>query len=414
MAAAAQIDKPESIPTSGGAVAFVYGDAAFLEAGRGAQAAAHFEWRGHRYTLPAHSASIVRPSTGDVLFNSHIGSAPPAHARAIVPVGPPGSGGGLGGEWGRWAEPITAPPAGSYPPSALRRASAPIEMTNLTRGLTTFAFYSTTFGPAALPATLRVPTYEAMGLVAFADGTAIGHAENYAHHNGAPINLSIPLATPTIDSLTDVEAGRAAPANGTHTLTLLGEELGYANYGFNTPIAKGLAAPGVLDVPVSGGWSMRAGLAGEHLGLMGADGASKVAWERVKLGTRQPAASWYQTSFATPDAVLASGGGAQLLLNATGLHRGRFWVNGHDAGRYWLLPRNDPSACAGGEPSCATQTLYHIPTSWLTAKGSQANRLVLFEVEGEADVRTVGLAISSMRSEPPVHTDLSKVVSCVF
>ena len=72
-------------------------------------------------------------------------------------------------------------------------------------------------------------------------------------HVSAPA-LSIPLYT----------------AHAERPLTILSEELGYANYGFKMPIHKGLTAGSVaIDgapvVPV-GGWAMRAGLAGKLSG----------------------------------------------------------------------------------------------------------------------------------------------------
>ena len=60
----------------------------------------------------------------------------------------------------------------------------------------------------------------------------------------------------------------------------------------------------------------------------------------------------YSTDFTTPADVAA--GNAKLLVNTSGLNRGRLWVNGNDAGRYYLLERNDASACpnpAGPAPA---------------------------------------------------------------
>jgi hypothetical protein len=67
-------------------------------------------------------------------------------------------------------------------------------------------------------------------------------------------------------------------------------------------------------------------------------------------------------------------------------------VNGHDIGRYWLLPRNDGS----GVPS---QRFYHVPPDWLAEAGA-LNELVLFEDEGAADVSRVGVAVSRMAAAP--------------
>jgi hypothetical protein len=48
-------------------------------------------------------------------------------------------------------------------------------------------------------------------------------------------------------------------------------------------------------------------------------------------------------------------------------------MDGHDAGRFWLIPRNDGS----GRP---TQRYYHVPPDWLHM--DQLNELVLFEDQG--------------------------------
>lgn len=119
-------------------------------------------------------------------------------------------------------------------------------------------------------------------------------------------------------------------------------------------------------------------------------------------------------------AQLTAASQSELLINMTGMGRGRLWVNGQEVGRYYLQPRNDGSQCPLGLKGCATQTYYHIPTAWLTATG---NLLTIFESVGNAAARPreyiqpvptqVRLAISSMGA-PPASVDPFKVVSCVF
>ena len=122
MAADAQLDKAHKLGK--GAIAFAYGDYAFLEADK---SDANVTWRGHAYHVPAQSSTLVRSSTGEALFNSKLGA--PSHsateARRVAPLG------ALTG-WKAWAEPITS--AAAYPPTAVVSSSAPVEMTNVTRG----------------------------------------------------------------------------------------------------------------------------------------------------------------------------------------------------------------------------------------------------------------------------------------
>jgi hypothetical protein len=147
-------------------------------------------------------------------------------------------------------------------------------------------------------------------------------------------------------------------------------------------------------------------------------GAAKVSWVEVSedSANEQPPATWYQTTFKTPASVAA--GRAQLLVNATGLNRGRFWVNGQDIGRYFQLTRNDGTHCPPGTgDNCATQTYYHVPTDWLVASGT--NLLTAFEsrgkVGGGGNVFWVGLVTSEMeQTTAPPPTNPDEVISCAF
>ena len=458
----AQLDKSETISGGDGAVAYVYGDVAFLEAALLRDA--HFTWRGHTYDVPRASSSLVRVSSGEVVFNSRDGSksSAPTSERTVRPATATADADAYAdadarsstsslGPWKAWQEPIEAADAERwYPTSARRTAPAPIEMTNLTGGLTTFAFYETAtpllMGGRAVGSTLDIRTYEAMSTSVWVDGKAVGSAEDHTHGLGAPRTFKIPLPSlPSLDPA-GLPAAAAAPeatfGGPARTLTVLAEELGYANYGFKDPLKKGLDSPVEVDgVAIRGAWSMRVGLAGEHAQVMTAQGSSKVPWQPVSPGAQAPA-TWYQTSFALPPELVAAmeasatherggqagtsnggvrGGGAaataQLLLNATGLKRGRVWVNGHDAGRYWVLPRNDGSACFGGASQCATQTLYHLPLDWLKrdVHNTRANLLTLFEAEGGSiDFSAVSLAVSTMGPPPTSRIDPTKVSSCEF
>ena len=83
----------------------------------------------------------------------------------------------LGG-WTQWSEPIesAAVKPGMFPPASVFASATPIEMTNLTSALTTFAFYETEL-PNGLVlktgSTLTIPTHNAMAFVAFVDGKEV-------------------------------------------------------------------------------------------------------------------------------------------------------------------------------------------------------------------------------------------------
>lgn len=203
-----------------------------------------------------------------------------------------------------------------------------------------------------------------------------------------------------------------AHATAGSTLTILAEELGYANYGFKSELLKGIAvasdAVRMNGAPVEGAWTMRGGLAGEHVGIYEATPSATITWAPV-TGTVEPA-TWLKTSFATPDGV--ADGAAQLHLDVSGLQRGRIWLNGHEVGRYWSLERNDGTACPFGASKCPTQQFYHLPAAWLAKPGAK-NDLVVFETLG-GDPSTVGLATATMKSGAGPTVAVDKIVSCEY
>ena len=259
---------------------------------------------------------------------------------------------------------------------------------------------------SAAAASLTVKSFEAMGLLGFVNGKLIGTAHEITHGNGAMKTLTLPQQ-PDRRASDALEGARAGS-----TLTILAEELGYANYGFTKEILKGIAAePDAVQMggeSVNGEWTMRGGLAGEHLKLYDSSSSSSVTWAPAS-GATGPA-TWLKTEFATPNGV--ADGGAQLHLDVEGLGRGRIWVNGHEVGRYWTLERNDGSACPFGASECPTQSFYHVPAAWLRSDGK--NSLVIFEALGAADVGSVGLATAAMASGAGAAVDVGKVVSCEY
>ena len=122
-------------------------------------------------------------------------------------------------------------------------------------------------------------------------------------------------------------------------------------------------------------WRMRPGLYGETVGLPEDEG--DVTWDWLPPGNPEVSpATWLRAEFAAPDEYDPDAGDA-LLLDASGLGRGRAWINGHDLGRYWNVARND-------DVGTATQSLYYVPGEWLTGG---TNVIVLVELGGVANLR---------------------------
>jgi len=353
---AAQLDS--AVTVSASVKAFVYGSVAFLENSDGFGSPWTGSFHGHTFTVPAASSSLVDLSDGKSLFNTM--TFDPAAAAAPVRKLKPLAADALG-EWEQWAEPILAadvPAAAQYSNASLIvGAAAPLEMTAFTLAFppvaadpgarsqrSTYALYETSVqlsSAASAKNELTVGSNEAMAMTAFVDGVAVpgAMAIDVSHVNGKPVTFTFDLSAPAA-------AAASSNAGAPRSLVLLAEELGYANYGFKTGVRKGVSGAVELDgAALAGKWTMRGGLAGEHLGLFTAAGGAKVQWTPSAGADQGAPATWYRTKFPTPSSGQQQHG--SLLLNATGLNRGRIWLNGHDAGRYFLMPRNDNSSCPG-------------------------------------------------------------------
>lgn len=114
---------------------------------------------------------------------------------------------------------------------------------------------------------------------------------------------------------------------------------------------------------------------------------------------------WYKTYFATPTLTTSS---SSFLMNAVGLGRGHYYINGHDLGRYWTLEDNSGTGAL-------TQQYYFIPVDYLNAVGGDKNLFVIAEVEGATSVGSVSFAEASMVSgSAPAPPDGNPWQSCVF
>ncbi|CAJ1939116.1 unnamed protein product [Sphenostylis stenocarpa] len=129
-------------------------------------------------------------------------------------------------------------------------------------------------------------------------------------------------------------------------------------------------------------WTYQVGLQGEFLQLYTEENEYS-EWIELTPDAISSTFTWYKTYFDVP------GGTDPVALDLKSMGKGQAWVNGHHIGRYWtrVSPESgckqvcdyrgayDSDKCLTncGKP---TQTLYHVPRSWLRESN---NLLVILE-----------------------------------
>ena len=88
-----------------------------------------------------------------------------------------------------------------------------------------------------------------------------------------------------------------------------------------------------------------------------------------KAGTTGPC--WYHCRFKTPRA------GTRLWIDPIGMTKGQMYLNGHNAGRYFVATHTGQSV--------PPQKLYYLPEPWLNTDGE--NELLLFDEHGKSPSR---------------------------
>ena len=348
---------------------FDYGELSFLEnAGDEARTAS---WGGTEYTIAPRSILLVEPNTRRVLFDSADLAGETRGRRVIIPVN-------TSLLWDAWAEPLLYNETSDLP--AVVRA-APAELVSLTAGLTEWMFYETNVSVdcTRVAARLRITASSSLALVVWVDGQLVAEAEDH-NHDAARMQLEHSL-----ELNTEFVAGQP------RALTILAAAIGGApNFEFDansTRMLRGIVGDvrlGSHNLTSSQTWRMRPGLAGEH---WRAPAGGRIPWAPVASLT-VASGTWLRTRFSSP--ALPPVGAC--LLDLSGLGRGHVYINGHDAGRYWLIQRNDGS----GRP---TQRFYFVPPDWL--RTDALNELVLFEDQGARNLTAVGIAVSSL-AQPAV------------
>lgn len=180
---------------------------------------------------------------------------------------------------------------------------------------------------------------------------------------------------------------------GYNDLTLLSQTVGLQNYGaFIEKDGAGIRGTikitgfenGHIDLSKSL-WTYQVGLQGEFLKFYNEE-SENAGWVELTPDAIPSTFTWYKTYFDVPN------GNDPVALDLESMGKGQAWVNGHHIGRYWtrVSPKSgcqeicdyrgayDSDKCTTncGKP---TQTLYHVPRSWLKASN---NFLVILEEIG--------------------------------
>jgi hypothetical protein len=397
--------------------AFEYGAAAFLQntAGRAINAT----FRGRAVSVPAFSTSFLLGNA--TLFNSAtVDAAGIACNRTYTPLTAlwlaPGGGGGDAGGWESWAEAPPPPFPAATPPTV--HADTPPEQLGLTRDRSAYLYYSATLPPctaasgtttaAAAAVNLTLQTIESSAFIMYVDGKFAAAADDHTK-GGKRVTLALPLppCPPAPPAAPLASSAAAAPA--ARQLLLLSSSLGIQNFGMPDGGPGDLSNPlnfkkGILgDVLLvgadgkvlanvtapAGGWLARPFLSGELANVSDPHAAPSpaVAWAPVGAAAAQaPSAplTWFRAAFRDPRPAMPAG--SVLLLDAKGLGRGHFFINGHDLGRYWPLV-----------PGASRH--YYVPLE-LIQEGS-ANTLTVFDELGAPQLATVTFVFSQLEVPAP-------------
>ena len=359
---------------------FDYGEFVFLE--NDADEAHTVRWGDADYGIAPRSILLIEPSTQRVLFDTANLAWKTQGRRLITPVA-------IGLPWDAWAEPLLPNETWSLP--AVVRP-APAELVSLTAGLTEYMFYETNVSVVctSADARLRITASSSLAFVVWVDGQPVAAAEDH-NHDAARVQIEHAMALNT-----------EFVGDQLRALVILAVAVGGApNFDFDansTRMLRGIVGDVWLGDHnlTSQTWRMRPGLAGEH---WRAPASGRIPWAPAASRTTAAPGTWLRTRFSTP--ALPPVGAGACLLDLSGLGRGHAYINGHDAGRFWLIPRNDGS----GLPS---QRFYHVPPDWLYA--DQLNELVVFEDEGARNITAVGISVSTLAQPAALHLGHARAV----
>ncbi|XP_047317232.1 beta-galactosidase 8 [Impatiens glandulifera] len=319
------------------------------------------------YQLPAWSVSILPDCKNVVLNTAKINSAvsiPKFVDRCVkeTPI------------WSWFSEPIGISSDNAFPKTGL------LEQINTTADASDYLWYSMSINitgdePFLHDGDQTTLQVESLGHVlhVYVNGKLAGSGKGNSGNSKVSIQIPIILVP------------------GQNKLDLLSSTVGLENYGaFFDLTGAGVTGPVILKSSSNGSsidlssqeWTYQVGLKGEALNLP--TGNSSV-WTSDSSLPKNQSLIWYKRSIDAP-----TSSDNPVAIDFTGMGKGEAWVNGQSIGRYWptfIAPTTGCSVSCNykgpyssnkclnncGKPS---QTLYHIPRSWLKPTG---NTLILFE-----------------------------------
>ncbi|KAL9417542.1 hypothetical protein AB3S75_040510 [Citrus x aurantiifolia] len=308
-------------------------------------------FRSRNYYLPSKSISIL-PDCQTVVYNTQT-IVSQHNSRNFVPSVVANK--RLSWDWEMYTESIPTFE------QLENKATNPLELFNLTKDTTDYAWYSMiiTLGRGDLPMRANaspVLIVASLGhaLVAFVNGEYVG--------NGHGSHLDKSFVFRKLIKLKE----------GPNHIQILGCVVGFPDSG--AYMEKRFAGPhrveilglntGTLEL-TKNRWAHQVGLYGEEAKIFTLGGLNKVKW--TKIEGKRPALTWFKTYFDAPEGI------HPIAIQMNRMGKGMIWINGQSIGRYWisyLSPLGQP-----------TQSEYHIPRSYLKPTG---NLMVILEEEEEA------------------------------
>lgn len=332
---------------------------------------------GNSYSLPAWSVSILPDCKNVVLNTAKINSMTmlPSFTRQSFQDNADSSD-AFQSDWSWVKEPVGISKENAFTRQGL------LEQINATADKSDYLWYSLSLDiqgdePFLQDGSQTVLHVQSLGhgLRAFVNGKLAGGGTGNNGNSKVVVDIPITLAP------------------GKNKLDLLSFTVGLQNYGaFFDKTGAGITGPVTLNGLQNGTsvdlssqlWTYQVGLNGEDSGL---PSGSSSQWVSGSALPKKQSLIWYKSQFDAP------AGNNPVAIDFTGMGKGEAWVNGQGIGRYWPTFASPNSGCPGscdyrgpynaakcrkncGKPS---QTLYHVPRSWLKSSG---NTLVLFEEVG--------------------------------
>ena len=296
-------------------------------------------FKGREFLLPADSLTIVA-ANGTVLFNTREVTCPTLQRVNTVATKQPLA-------WRCWSEKDALLNATSARPGATVTSAQPQEQLSLTTGrgktidLTEYLLYSAEvpashFDADGGPTVLEISSMLANAFVPFVDGVQQPEVYDATHGQGAK-RMSTKL---TLPARTFGSGSGSGSGSATVRLSLLSVSLGIMSHvhridykgivgGSSAPLDAargGIVTLGGADISSpAGGWTHTIGWAGETNGAT--SGSSSLPWGACPSAAADNALSWRKAEFSL---ARPEGEDFSVLLDASGMTRGHFYLNGHE------------------------------------------------------------------------------------